>query len=92
MYKQQVVLHGQMAAELERGDTGFGLPDQIESLKPSGERQLGGLHDRAGRERGLMSAGSALIALEPAAIDQPMLMTSAARTTESIRPAGLLQG
>jgi hypothetical protein len=32
-----VVLHAQMAAELERGDAGFGLPDQIESLKPSGE-------------------------------------------------------
>jgi len=32
-----VVLHAQMAAELKRGDAGFGLTDQIESLKPSGE-------------------------------------------------------
>ena len=87
-----VVLHAQMAAELERGDAGFGLPDQIESLKPSGERQLGGLHDRTGRERGLMTAGSALIALEPAPINQAMILASAARTTKTIGPAGLLQG
>jgi len=87
-----VVLHAQMAAELERGDARFGLPDQIESLKPSGERQFGGLHDRAGRECGLMAAGTALITLEPAAIDQSMLMTSAARTTKPIGPAGFLQG
>jgi hypothetical protein len=81
-----------MAAEFQGGDAGFGLPDQIESLEPSGERLLGGLHDRAGRECGLMAAGSALIAFEPAAIDKAMLMASAARTAEPIGPAGVLQG
>lgn len=88
----RVVLHSQVAAELERGDAAFGLPDEIESLKPSGGRQLGGLHDRAGRKRGLMTARAALIPLEPPPTNQAMLMASAARTTESIRPAGLLQG
>ena len=39
-----------------------------------------------------MTAGAALIALEPAPINQAMLMASAARTKESIRPAGLLEG
>jgi hypothetical protein len=39
-----------------------------------------------------MAAGSALIALEPPAIDQPMLMALAKRTPEPIGPAGLLQG
>jgi len=56
------------------------------------DKLLGGLHDRAGRECGLMTAGSALIALEPAAIDQSMLMAAAPRTAEPTGPAGFLQG
>ena len=40
----------------------------------------------------MMSAGSAPIALKPAAIGQAMLMTSAARTEGAIGPAGLLKG
>jgi hypothetical protein len=39
-----------------------------------------------------MAAGPALIALEPPALDQPMLMALAAWTPEPIGPAGLLQG
>lgn len=50
-----------MAAEFELGDAGFGLPDQIESLEPCGERQFGGLHECAGGESSLMAAGSSLI-------------------------------
>ncbi len=46
----------------------------------------------AGRDGGLMAAGPALIALEPPAIDQPMLMALATRSPEPIGPAGLLQG
>jgi hypothetical protein len=38
-----------------------------------------------------MAAAATLIALEPAAIDQPMLMAIAARTAEPIGPARLLQ-
>ena len=51
----------------------------------------GGLHDRAGSEGGLMAATTALITLEPPAINQPMLMALATRTPEPIGPAGLLQ-
>ena len=36
-----VVLHAQMAAELERGDAGFGLPDQIERLKQRNHQASG---------------------------------------------------
>jgi hypothetical protein len=53
--------------------------------------QLGGLHVGAGRERGLMAAVATLIALELAAIDQPMLMAIAAGTAEPSGPARLLQ-
>ena len=38
-----------------------------------------------------MAAVATLIALEPPAIDQPMLMAIAAGTTEPIRPARFLQ-
>jgi len=87
-----VVVHAQVAAELQRGDARLGLADQVKGQKPGRQRQLGGLHDRAGRERGLMSAAAALIALEPTAIDQPMLLSIAAGTAKPIRPSSLLQG
>lgn len=68
----------------------FGLVNQIEGQKPSGERKFCGLNDRAGREGGLMVAAAALIALEPPAIDEPMLVAiTAPRTEEAIWPASL---
>lgn len=67
------------------------MADQIEGQKPGGQWQFGGLHDRAGRERRLMAAAATLIALEPPAIDQPMLLAIAAGTAEPIGPARLLQ-
>ena len=86
-----VDFHARVAAELQRGDPSLSLADQIEGQKPGGQWQFGGLHDRACRERGLMAAVATLIALEPAAIDQPMLMAIAAGTAEPIGPARLLQ-
>ena len=87
----RVVFHAQVAAELQRGDASLGLADQIEGQEPGRQRQFGGLHDRASRERGLMAAGAALITLEAAAVDEPMLLAIAAGTAEPIRPARLLQ-
>lgn len=87
----RVVFHAQVAAELQRGDASLGLADQIEGQEPGGQRQFCGLHDRASRERGLMAAGAALITLEAAAVDEPMLLAIAAGTAEPIGPARLLQ-
>lgn len=53
--------------------------------------RLGGLHDRAGGESGLMAACAALMALEMATVDQTVLMACAVRTAEAIGPAGFLQ-
>jgi hypothetical protein len=39
-----------------------------------------------------MAAAAARIALEPPAVDKPMLLAIAAVTAEPIRPASLLQG
>ena len=52
---------------------------------------LGGLHDRAGREGGLMAAGTALITLEPPAKYQSMLVALATRTLVPVGLAGFLQ-
>ena len=80
-----------MAAELQREDPDFGLADQVDGQEPSDQWEFGGLHDRAGREGGLNAAGRALIALEPPALDQPMLVALTTRTPEPIWPASLLQ-
>lgn len=85
------VFNAKVATELQREDPSLGLADQIEGQKPGGQRQFGGLYDRASRERGLMAAVATLIALEPAAIDQPMLMGIAAGTAEPIALARLLK-
>ena len=87
-----VVFDASVAAELQRRNPSFGLADQVKGEKPGGQRQFGGLHDRAGRDRGLMATAAALIALEPPAVDKPMLLAIAAWTAESIRPTCLLQG
>ena len=86
-----VVVDAQMAAELKRGDTRFGLTDQVKRQKPCRQGQLGCLQDRAGCDRGLMAAGSALITLEPPSVNQAMLPTIAAGAAEAIGPTGLLQ-
>ena len=86
-----VVVDAQMAAELERGNPRFGLTDQVKRQKPSRQRQFRRLHDRAGDDCGLMSAGAALKTLEPPSVDQAMLLAIAAGTAEAIGPAGLLQ-
>ena len=88
----RVVFDAQVAAELQRGDPSLGLADQVKGQKPGGQRQLGGLHDRAGRERGLMAAVATLIVLEPPVLDQSMLLTIAAGTAEPIGPACFHQG
>ena len=43
----RVDVHVQVAAELQRGDPGFGLVDQEPGQKTGGQRQFGRLHDRA---------------------------------------------
>ena len=84
---QTVSKFAKVEAELERGDPNLGLPDQVKGKKPRVRRQFGRLHGRAGRESGLMAAGSASITPEAAAIDQPMLMAIAAGTAEAIGSA-----
>lgn len=59
-----------MTAQLEGGDAGFGLADQIEGHVPNRQRQLGGLQDGACNDRGLMAAETALIALQAPSVNR----------------------
>jgi hypothetical protein len=43
----RVDVYAQVAAEVQRGDPGFGLADQEPGQKPGGQRQFGRLHDIA---------------------------------------------
>jgi hypothetical protein len=63
-YSGRVVVHAQVAAELQRGDPGSGLADQIKGQKPGDQRQFDSRNDRASGERDLMAAVATLIALE----------------------------
>ena len=85
------VFDAQVSAELQRRDPRLGLANQIEGQEQGGQRQLGRLHDRAGREGGLKAAVAALIGLVPPAVDEAMLLAISARATEPIRPLSLLQ-
>jgi hypothetical protein len=53
--------------------------------------QLGRLHDRAGAKRGLIPAGSALMALMPSSVGNAMWLPIAAETADAIKPVRLLQ-
>ena len=67
----------------------FALGHEIDRQKPEGEGQLGAGKDRSAGERGLMTAGIALItAVEKNAIP----FSLAVGTTEALRPSPLEHG
>lgn len=87
-----IIVYVRVTAKLQGRDPSIGLADEIERQKPGVQREFSGLFDRAGRKGGLMAAATALVMLEPPAIDQPLIMALETRTPEPIGPAGLLQG
>ena len=76
-----------MTVKLQREDAGLGLADQGKDQEPDGQRKLGGLHNRR-----LMTTGSALVALEPPAVDEAMLMPTATGKTEASGETDRFQG
>src|SRR4051795_9979649 len=82
------LLDAETPAQLDRADAVLGGGDQPHRQEPAGERQLGGVEDRAGGERDLVAAGAALD-LGPGA--EPLALARAAqRADEALRPAQLL--
>ena len=81
------VAHAELAFKRERRQPGLGLADQVDGQKPGGQGQFRAGEQRAGGDRGLMTAGIALIQGLGAAIDDAVGRGSASRTGEPIGPA-----
>ena len=58
---QAIVVNTQVAVELQRREPSLDLGDQISGQRPSGERKLCGLPDRAGSAGDLMTEAATLI-------------------------------
>ena len=67
-----------MKARFQQGVGGSGLPDQIESQTVRGGWRSVSLHHRPGRDLRLMRENVFVTALESVAIDQAVVMASAA--------------
>ncbi len=85
------VAYAQIMLEGQRRDPRLGLADEKDGQKPSGQRQLGMLHHRAGRHRSLMPAAQALEQLASALLDEVVPRVVAARASEALDPASPLQ-
>lgn len=81
------VAHAELALERQRRQPGLGLADEVDGKKPGRQRQLGVLHQAAGRQRGLMPTGVALEQLASPVADHVMIGGLAARATKHVGPA-----
>ena len=83
----------ELAHQCHRREPGLRLADKLDGENPRGQRQLGPLHHRTGRQRRLVAAGLALEALRPVVLNHAVRVcrTTTARAAKAVRPAGLLQ-
>ena len=80
-----VLGHTEAAAECEAGDPALALRQVVHGAEPSAQRHLGRGENRAGDQRGLPSAGRALV--EVAGLDDAVLLPAAAGADKAARPA-----
>ena len=80
-----------LAHEFQRGDVVLGAGERVDRHEPGAQRQLGGRQQRAGDERGLVLAGTALVVHLPSAAEGGAAPIAAGRAAETLRPAGLVQ-
>lgn len=73
------------ALKRQRQQASFGLADQTDGQEPGRQRQLGVLHQAAGRQRGLMSTA---VALEQALRAVANVIVSAAVAAWAVKPPG----
>src|ERR671910_138838 len=75
----------QAASQIKAGQAVLALGQVVDRGKPSGQRQFGGMKDRAGDQRHLMAARRAL--LDRAGPEDDRVGSSAFRADETPRPA-----
>lgn len=85
------VAGAQLALERQGRQAGLVLADQENRQEPGAQRQLGAVHHRAGRQRGLVPAASTLEELARPVAHHVVLRRRTARADKSIRPAQLNQ-
>ena len=81
----RVVRHPQTAGQLKAGQALLALRQVVDRGKPGGQRQFGGMKDRAGDQRHLMAARRAL--LDRARPEHDRVGSTAFRADETLRPA-----
>ena len=83
--------HPELAHQGERRDACLGLADEVDGEEPGGERELGAVHQRARRGRGLMAAGGTLQQHSAATRDAAAARRATLRAAETLRPAQPLE-
>ena len=79
-----------MAVQRHRRDACLVLGDEVDGLTPHRERQLGGIEEGPGGDRGLAVAAMAL--LELAGVELTASVIPTVRAYEAIRPTLPIQG
>lgn len=77
----------QMAHQGQGRQPSLGLADQVHRQEPGPQGQLGAVHQGARRQRGLVSAGSALVELARAMPDDVVIGPVATRAAKALGPA-----
>lgn len=86
------VADADMALALQCGQSGLGLADEVDRMKPRRQRQLSGSKQRSGGNRGLAPEGVTLKQGTPAAEDNAVSSTATIRVMKVIRPTGPAHG
>ena len=76
----------QLAIERQGQQPSLSLADQEDRQEPRAQLQFGAVHQRAGRQRGLMPATPALEELACPVVDHVVLGRSTARAAKTLRP------
>ena len=81
------ITHPQLALERERPQPGLGLTDQADGKKPDRQPKPSAPEDRAGNQRGLMTAGIALKHFSVRTEQNTMRRRTTAKAAEALGPA-----
>lgn len=85
------IAHAQVAFEFQGREIGLGRGEQVERDEPGRQRQLRAFEQRAAEQRGLVAAGTALIARPAVTLKTRARAIRATRATKALRPTAAIQ-
>ena len=89
---RRLVVHAQMALQLQSRHVRLSRSQQVDGQQPSAQRQLGRLEDRAAQQGRLMTTRTALVVDLPAAEKARPSTVATGRAAEAMWPTRLVQG